>query len=197
MHNTTGDSTPSHLYMCKHISVAIQDNEKLTSLSGKEWIEKHGFVQIYHVASDTSLAPSSLSDIHQFCEMVDATEKVHKGSRLLLLPGPVRSAQISSIYLVGCHAILSGQPCQEVFSIFEDCLDLLVSLKYSGDLTVLDFWRAISQTRELHWIGEIGDDDEEHGGVNMDEYAHYVRCADRENSMRLPVPMFCYVNRSA
>jgi hypothetical protein len=171
-------SAEFRVYICNQIHVALQDERDRDSATFQAWIIQQGLVQILStVFIESSQGPCDLSDILSFCKTIQAAKKAHSGKRLLITLSPVLSVQITAIFLVGSHAILSGCSYDEVVSSFETCINLLESVKYSVDLTILDFWRAMARSKELNWIGERSQDDAESdfAGLNMEEYAHYVR----------------------
>ncbi len=98
----------------------------------------------------------------------------------MVLAGAISSSQVSSVFLVGCHAILSGLSYDEVISSFHGMETPLRSIKYSVDLDLFDFWRAFARSRELSWIVDANGEDESPSDsdsidLNLEEFAHYAR----------------------
>ena len=146
----------------------------------QEWTNREDFVQFCMMpfTTESLFAPSSLSGVLHFCQMIASVKKKNPGKNILLLVGASLNSQVTSVFLVGCHAILSGLSYDQVASSFHDMEVILGSIKYSVDLDLYDFWRAFARSKELSWIGD-GDDESlsdcDSGGLNLEEYAHYAR----------------------
>jgi hypothetical protein len=126
----------------------------------QERTNREDFVQFCMMpfTTESLFAPSSLSGVLHFCQMIASVKKKNPSKNILVLARASLNSQVTSVFLVGCHAILSGLSYDQVASSFRDMEVILGSIKYSVDLDIYDFWRAFARSKELSWIGD-GDEE--------------------------------------
>ena len=167
--------------VCCNIHVLYYD-ENFDPIAFQTWTIKKGesFVQFCMIPyiSESPYAPCNLVQVLHFCQAIVSVKRNHPDKQILVLAGSTSNSQGTSVFLVGCHAILSGLSCEQVMTSFRERKSSLEAMKYSVDLDVFDFLRAFARSKELNWIGDNDDDslsDNYSGGLNMEEYAHYAR----------------------
>jgi hypothetical protein len=128
--------------------------------------------------TESPYAPCNLAQVLHFSQAIVAVKRNHPDKQILVLAGSTSNSQVTSVFLVGCHGILSGLSYEQVMTSFGERRSSLEAMQYSVDLDVFDFLRAFARSKELNWIGDGDDDcqcDDDSGGLNMEEYAHYAR----------------------
>ncbi len=123
-------------------------------------MNRENFVQFSMMPymTESPFGPSTLSEVLQFCQTITSVRRKNPSKQILVLAGAISSSQVSSVFLVGCHAILSGLSYDEVISAFHGMETPLRSIKYSVDLDLFDFWRAFARSKELSWIKDCDDE---------------------------------------
>ena len=120
--------------------------------------------------------PICLEHIHQFYSMIQATMQSHPESDILLCTGPSPYTQFGTLFLLGCHFILSGLDLQETVTLLMDFEYVITTFKCQG-LTAPIFWGSLHCIKRMGWINLEAEDEigpiSSH--IDIEEYVHYSR----------------------
>ncbi len=128
-------------------------------------------------SAHSSFAPSSLTEIFRFDEILRTTTRHNPGHKLVICTSADEYVQAKAVFLTGCHLIMThGLTSKQTSETFKQ-LQVFLPLFDESQLASLPCcWNAVYRAKCMGWIDfgdifDIGPED----SIFIEEYIHYAR----------------------
>ena len=127
---------------------------------------------------ETGFSPSSLIDIYKFKSMADQVARRNPDSKLVFAAGAAAQEQMRTVFLIGCHLMMSlGIDPEGALKGFEKFDEFFVCGE-GQTVCMMDCWRCFHHAVVIGWIdfGEHFDmNGPNEGAIDIEQFMHYSR----------------------
>ena len=163
------------------LHIAFCETDQAERMAQHIFLGKYFLIQLNHTArsrtESTSFAPSSLTEIHRFDDMLRTTQRQNPSLKIILCMDQVGGDRAKGMFLIVCHLLMNNAFTEYQLSESFEHINQMLTLSESGTVVFQSCCMAVHRAKSLRWIDfkdvfEISPKDQNR--IFIEEYIHYA-----------------------
>ena len=175
-------SQASFARIANHLYLALFDSEQADRMAHHSLKSNYIIVPMTSICKHTKergidgLAPSSLIELYKFDAVANRIARQNEAQKLVFATGRSPQEQKRSVFLIGCHLIMShGLDTELTITAFKTFKDHFLYTS-NGQISIHDCWYALERAKSTGWIDfqeRFQVEGPDAPTLDMEEFIHY------------------------